>query len=446
VGATPPDLDDPELMKSFFAAIQELEGRGILLAYHDRSDGGLMVTLLEMAFAAGAGLSIELTTIPGDPIPILFNEELGAVVQVRAADVDRTVGLLANYGLGEYVHAIGTPTRGHRVVIRRRGRTLLEESRATLRAVWSETTHRMQALRDDPTCADQEQALRTNPDDPGIDARVPFDPNADVAAPLIATGARPRVAVLREQGVNGHVEMAAAWTRAGFDAIDVHMSDLIAGLSTLDGFNALAVCGGFSYGDVLGAGGGWAKSILWNARARDEFQRFFERGDTLALGVCNGAQMLSHLRGLIPGASDWPRFLRNRSEQFEARLSMVQIEETPSLLFSGMEGARLPVVVSHGEGRVEFENDAQRERVERGRLVPARYVDNQGQVTEHYPENPNGSPAGITALTTPDGRATILMPHPERVFRAVQFSFRPRNFEGDSPWMRLFRNARVWLD
>jgi phosphoribosylformylglycinamidine synthase len=304
----------------------------------------------------------------------------------------------------------------------------------------------MQALRDDPTCADQEQVLRTNPDDPGIDARVPFDPNDDLAAPFIAKGARPRVAVLREQGVNGHVEMAAAWTRAGFDAIDVHMSDLIEGRATLDGFNALAVCGGFSYGDVLGAGGGWAKSILWNARARDEFQRFFERNDTLSLGVCNGAQMLSHLRGLIPGASDWPRFLRNRSEQFEARLSMVQIEETPSLLFSGMEGARLPVVVSHGEGRVEFENDAQRERLERGRLVPARYVDNQGQVTEHYPENPNGSPAGITALTTPDGRATILMPHPERVFRAVQFSFRPRNFEGDSPWIRLFRNARVWLD
>jgi phosphoribosylformylglycinamidine synthase len=445
VGANPPDLDDPELLKSFFSAIQELSERSITLAYHDRSDGGLLVTLLEMAFAGGTGLTIELTTIAGDPVSILFNEELGAVIQVRAGDVDRTIGLLAKYGLGEYAHAIGSPTRGHRVVIRRQGRTLLEESRATLRAVWSETTHRMQSLRDDPACADEEQALRTDADDPGLSAQVPFDANQDIAAPFVARGARPRVAVLREQGVNGHLEMAAAWTRAGFEAVDVHMSDVIEGRTTLESFHALAACGGFSYGDVLGAGGGWAKSILWNQRARDEFRRFFERNDTLTLGVCNGCQMLSNLRDLIPGAGDWPRFVRNRSEQFEARVCMVQIEETPSVLFYGMEGARLPIAVAHGEGRVEFESETQRDRAERAGLVAARYIDHHGRVTQHYPENPNGSHDGITALTTPDGRATILMPHPERVFRAVQYSFRPRDFEGDGPWLRLFRNARVWL-
>jgi phosphoribosylformylglycinamidine synthase len=448
VGAHPPDLDDPELLKGFFAAVQELGERGVALAYHDRSDGGLLVTLLEMAFAGGSGLNIELTRVPGDPLAVLFNEELGAVIQVRATDVDRTVSVFAKYGLGGAVHSIGAPTRGQRIVIRKDGRTLLEEARATLRGVWSETTHLMQALRDDPTCANEEQHLRTDPEDPGLSALLSFDPDLDLSAPFSRRAGRvlPKVAILREQGVNGHVEMAAAFTRAGFEAVDVHMSDLLTGRTALAEFRGLAACGGFSYGDVLGAGEGWAKSILYNSRARDEFQGFFERANTFTLGVCNGCQMQSNLRELIPGASRWPRFVRNRSEQFEARVCLVQIEETSSVLLRGMERALLPVVVAHGEGRAEFESDAHREAVDRSGLVAVRYVDHHGRVTAHYPENPNGSPSGITALTTEDGRATILMPHPERVFRAIQCSFGPRNPSGDGPWLRLFRNARTWLE
>ncbi|HVU04385.1 MAG TPA: phosphoribosylformylglycinamidine synthase [Polyangiaceae bacterium] len=446
VGAHPPDVDDPALLQAFFGAVQELSARGLALAYHDRSDGGLMVTLLEMAFAGGTGLSIELSVVRGDPVSVLFSEELGAVIQVRSADVDRAVGIFAKAGLGDVVHAIGAPTRGHRVVIRKEGRTLLEESRATLRSVWSETTHRMQALRDDPTSADEEQALRGDREDPGLSALLPFDPDEDVAKSVVtAARERPKVAILREQGVNGHVEMAAAFHRAGFAAVDVHMSDVLGGRVTLDGFRGLAACGGFSYGDVLGAGGGWAKSILFNSRAREEFQRFFARENTFSLGVCNGCQMLSNLKALIPGASHWPRFVRNRSEQFEARVCLVRVEESPSILFRGMEQAVIPIVVAHGEGRAEFDDDAHRSRVDGSGLVPLRYVDHHGQVTGHYPENPNGSPGGITALTTEDGRATILMPHPERVFRAIQCSFRPRDPSGDGPFLRLFRNARVWV-
>jgi phosphoribosylformylglycinamidine synthase len=303
----------------------------------------------------------------------------------------------------------------------------------------------MQRLRDNPVCADEEQESRLDASNPGLHAQLPFDPSDDVAAPFIARGIRPRVAILREQGVNGHVEMAAAFDRAGFEAVDVHMSDVLERELALDDFAGLVACGGFSYGDVLGAGEGWAKSILFNPRAREQFQRFFARGDSFTLGVCNGCQMLSTLQELIPGAEHWPRFVQNRSERFEARLSLVQIEASPSVFFKGMAGARMPVAVAHGEGRAELQAPDDLDTLERSQLVAARFVDNHGRPTEHYPENPNGSPRGVTALTTPDGRVTILMPHPERVFRSVQLSYRPAHWGEDSPWMRMFRNARVFV-
>ena len=445
LGHQAPDLDDPALLSGFFAAIQELSAAGALLAYHDRSDGGLLATLCEMAFAGGCGLDVDLAQVPGDAIELLFSEELGAVLQVRAGDVDAVRAAFTAHGLGDCVHDFGEPNPGFddHVIIRRGDRRLLAETRATLRAVWSHTTHHLQALRDDPACADEEQALRCDPADPGRFARPSFRIDDDVAAPFVARGARPRVAILREQGVNGQVEMAAAFTRAGFDAVDVHMSDVLEGRADLRDVRGLAACGGFSYGDVLGAGEGWAKSILFNARARDVFARFFERTDTFTLGVCNGCQMLSSLKELIPGAAGWPRFVRNRSEQFEARLSLVRVEPSPSILLAGMIGSILPIAVAHGEGRAEIDG-AGLAALETGGLVAARWSDHRGEPTEHYPENPNGSPRGVTAVTTPDGRVTIVMPHPERVFRAVQYSWKPDEWREDAPWMRLFRNARVW--
>jgi phosphoribosylformylglycinamidine synthase len=438
LGDQPPDLDDPADLAGLFAAVQSLNPA--LLAYHDRSDGGLLVTLLEMAFAGGVGLEVDLEPVPGHPLAALFSEELGAVLQVRADDVARVRAALEPHGL---VHVVGRPVEGDRVVIRRGSQTLLEETRTALRAAWSETTHLMQALRDDPRCADEEHELRLHAD-PGLHAVVTFDPAEDVAAPFVAR-ARPRVAILREQGVNGQVEMAAAFDRAGFEAVDVHMTDLISGAITLGDFRGLAACGGFSYGDVLGAGEGWAKSILFNPRAREELTGFFARPDTFALGVCNGCQMMSNLRELIPGAERWPRFVRNRSEQFEARLCLVRVERSPSILLRGMADARLPIAVAHGEGQAEFASPSDAESLNAAGLVAARFVDHQGHPTEHYPENPNGSLAGLTAVTTPDGRVTIMMPHPERVFRAVQHSWHPREWTEDAPWLRLFRNARVWV-
>jgi phosphoribosylformylglycinamidine synthase len=312
--------------------------------------------------------------------------------------------------------------------------------------LWSETTHAIAALRDDPTCADEEQAARVDPEDPGLSARLSFDLDADITAPLRArAGARPRIAILREQGTNGQIEMAAAFDRAGFEAVDVHMTDVLSGARDLADFRGLAACGGFSYGDVLGAGEGWAKSILFNARARDAFASFFARTDTFALGVCNGCQMFSALKEIIPGADTWPRFVRNRSDGFEARVSLVTVTDSPSVVFAGMVGSLLPIAVAHGEGRAEWPSEAARSALESKGLVAARFVDHRGRVTERYPENPNGSPQGVTALTTPDGRVTIFMPHPERVFRAVQNSWRPPTWKDDGPWMRLFRNARVWV-
>ncbi len=447
LGDAPPDLDDPARLRAFFELVQALNADGKILAYHDRSDGGLFVTLVEMAFAGGCG--VEALVVDGDRgrLGQLFAEELGAVLQVRAADADAIRTAFEDRGVTARV--VGALRDDDRVVLRHGDHVFFDEARTELRRVWSETTHAMQRLRDDAASADEEQAARTDPTDPGLHAHVPFDLDEDVAAPFVSRGARPRVAILREQGVNGQIEMAAAFDRAGFEAVDVHMSDVLSGRVDLASFRGLAACGGFSYGDVLGAGPGWAKSILFahtnGGRARDVFRAFFERPDTFTLGVCNGCQMMSALKELVPGADQWPRFVRNRSEQFEARLALVEVVDSPSVLLRDMAGARLPIAVAHGEGRVEVDAESQLDALVDKKLVAARYVDNHGRPTERYPANPNGSPRGITAVTTPDGRVTILMPHPERLFRAVQYSWRPAGWKEDGPWMRLFRNARVWV-
>ncbi|MDQ3796222.1 MAG: phosphoribosylformylglycinamidine synthase, partial [Pseudomonadota bacterium] len=439
-----PDLDDPQIMRAFFACIQELNRKGLLLAYHDRSDGGLFTTLCEMAFAGHIGIDVEIDALRHDSTAALFNEELGAVAQVRRTDLEQVLQILQAAGLSPHSHVIGTLTPEDRIVIRHRGEKVFARSRAELHAIWAETSYRMQALRDNPDCAKEEFAAISDTMDPGLAPRINFDLNDDIAAPYIATGIRPRVAILREQGVNGQVEMAAAFHRTGFEAVDVHMSDLIAGRVSLAGFKGLAAGGGFSYGDVLGAGGGWAKSILFNTAVRAQFEQFFARDDTFGLGVCNGCQMLSYLRELIPGSRFWPRFIRNESEQFEARVVMVEILPSPSVLFTKMQGAMLPIAIAHGEGRAEFRGDTATAVLNAG-LAPVRYVDNYGAATERYPYNPSGSPHGIAGLTNRDGRFTIMMPHPERVFRTVQNSWHPDEWGEGGPWLRMFRNARAWL-
>ncbi|MEJ2142105.1 MAG: phosphoribosylformylglycinamidine synthase subunit PurQ, partial [Gammaproteobacteria bacterium] len=421
--------------------------RGLLLAYHDRSDGGLCVTLCEMAFAGHTGIDISLDTLgQEDAVAALFSEELGAVIQVHHEDTDDVLAWLNDAGLGHCSHVVGTTNSDDHIRITSAGNTLLDETRIELQRTWSETSYHLQALRDNGECARQEYDALLDAGDPGIHVQLSYDVNEDVAAPYINSGSRPAIAVLREQGVNGQVEMAAAFDRAGFRSVDVHMSDIIAGYVRLADFKGLVACGGFSYGDVLGAGGGWAKSILFNNRARDEFENYFHRDDTFGLGVCNGCQMLSQLKDFIPGASHWPHFLRNFSEQFEARLSMVEVQESPSILLAGMAGSRVPIAVAHGEGRASFESPEMLEKSVNNALVSLKYVDNYGQTTEQYPANPNGSPQGITGLTSEDGRFTIMMPHPERVFRAVQYSWCPDDWIEDAPWMRLFRNARKWLE
>ncbi|PCR06019.1 phosphoribosylformylglycinamidine synthase [Klebsiella pneumoniae] len=445
LGDKPADVRDVAQLKGFWNAMQALVAQRKLLAYHDRSDGGLLVTLAEMAFTGHCGVEADIAALGDDHLAALFNEELGAVIQVRAADREAVEAILAVNGLADCVHYLGKAVEGDRFVLTAGGQTVFSESRTTLRMWWAETTWQMQRLRDNPACADQEHEAKANDADPGLNVKLSFDINDDVAAPYIATGARPKVAVLREQGVNSHVEMAAAFHRAGFDAIDVHMSDLLAGRTGLGDFHALVACGGFSYGDVLGAGEGWAKSILFNERVRDEFATFFHRPQTLALGVCNGCQMMSNLRELIPGSDLWPRFVRNQSDRFEARFSLVEVTQSPSLLLEGMVGSRMPIAVSHGEGQVEVRDSAHLAQLESKGLVALRFVDNFGKVTETYPANPNGSPNGITAVTSESGRATIMMPHPERVFRTVSNSWHPENWGEDSPWMRIFRNARKQL-
>ncbi len=445
VGDVAPDLDDVDALKAFFDAVQELNRDRLLLAYHDRSDGGLFVSLAEMAFAAHCGLEIALDVLGDESLAVLFAEELGAVVQVRHCDTDTVLMTLREAGLGAHSHVIGSVREDDRLLFKHHGKAVLDETRVDLQRAWAETSFQIQRLRDNPECAQQEFDHLLDARDPGLFVELTYPMELDVAAPYIATGARPRVAVLREQGVNGQLEMAAAFTRAGFDAVDVHMSDIIEGRITLDDFKGLVACGGFSYGDVLGAGGGWAKSIRFNPRALEQFSAFFVREDVFGLGVCNGCQMLSQLADLIPGAAHWPRFMRNRSEQFEARVVMVEVMDSPSILLAGMAGSKMPIAVAHGEGRIEFAEGVDAEAVAEGGLVALRYVNHYGAATERYPQNPNGSAHGMTGFTTEDGRFSIMMPHPERVFRAVQHSWRPQGWGEDGSWMRMFRNARVWL-
>jgi phosphoribosylformylglycinamidine synthase len=441
LGNEAPDLDDPQSLAAFFALVQRLHADGTLLAYHDIGDGGLFATLAEMAFASRCGLDISLDAAPANALAALFAEELGTVVQVQDGAIAMVVNAACAVGLR--ATRVGTPTHAGRIVVACGGATVLDESRVELHRAWSATTHALQRLRDNPVAADQEYARILDAEDPGLAPHLTFDAAQDIAAPYIATGARPRVAILREQGVNGHVEMAAAFDRAGFDAYDVHMSDIAAGRHALTAFKGIVAGGGFSYGDVLGAGEGWAKSILFNAKVRDQFAAFFARDDAFALGVCNGCQMMSNLREMIPGTAHWPHFVRNASEQFEARLVLVEVVTSPSLFFSGMEGSRLPVATAHGEGYTEFHDAAQLAAAQS--LVAMRFIDHRGKATESYPYNCNGSPQGITGLTTADGRVTILMPHPERVHRTAQMSWHPEGWGDASPWMRMFRNARAWL-
>jgi phosphoribosylformylglycinamidine synthase len=461
-GDTAPDLDSALHFKRFFEAIQKLSSEKLLLAYHDRSDGGLFATVSEMAFAGRCGVTVSLDELVFDrwsddvdgfkrshdeqlagrlrerALQVLFAEELGAVVQIRAADRGRVMDLLRSFGLGDLAFVLGFLNARDEIAFTRGAKAIFKEKRVDLQRAWSETSFRMQQLRDNPECAQEEYDRILDAQDPGISFRLSFSPKAF----SIKTGKPPRVAILREQGVNSQVEMAAAFTRAGFEAVDVHMSDVIAGRVQLAGFKGLAACGGFSYGDVLGGGQGWAKSILFNARARGEFERFFGRADSFALGSCNGCQMMAALKEIIPGARHWPVFTGNRSAQFEARFAMVEVVESPSILFRGMAGSRMPIATAHGEGFACFENELEMQKAN----IALRFVDNRGQVAQTYPLNPNGSPGGITGLTTPDGRFTVVMPHPERVFRSIQMSWAPDGAQEDSPWMQLFYNARQWVD
>ena len=481
-----PDLDDTGRLKDFYGVIQQLVAEDKLLAYHDRSDGGLFATLAEMAFAGRCGLDITLGSIlfatmiatytpaqvdhdlgfvnagsiistEENIIRSLFNEELGAVLQVRAEDADYVLKqfdkkeFFVNKGgfsprkIGKFAsHYIGTinPT-SDRLVITVDDETLFDQPRADLQRAWQETSHAIQRLRDNPACADSEFALIDDNERSALFADVKFDVNEDIAAPFINSGAKPKIAILREQGVNGQIEMAAAFTRAGFDAYDVHMSDLMTGRVNLADFKMLAACGGFSYGDVLGAGEGWAKSILFHPALRDQFAAFFADPNTLTLGVCNGCQMVSNLAEIIPGAEAWPKFKRNLSEQFEARLSMVHVPKSASLILNEMQGSSLPVVVSHGEGRADFALHGGNISADLG--IALQYVDGQNQVTQTYPLNPNGSPQGIAGVTNTDGRVTIMMPHPERVYRAAQMSWKPEDWTELSGWYRLFAGARKAL-
>jgi phosphoribosylformylglycinamidine synthase len=464
VGEHAPDID-AATMKAFFKGITALKQAELLLAYHDRSDGGLFTTLAEMAFAARSGISIELDSVCYDDMVndidgaekrpdmlkgrfndrvfgALFAEELGAVVQIRRSDRERVQAMLREAGLGVETHFIGFPNDRGALRIRRNAKTVFEADVHELLKVWSEVSHEIARIRDDATSADQEFALLSDKADPGLSVALSFNAAEDVAAPYVArASARPKVVILREQGVNSQNEMASAFEAAGFAPFDVHMSDLMAGRVNLADFHGLAACGGFSYGDVLGAGQGWAKSILFNDKLREQFSAFFGRRGTFALGVCNGCQMMSNLAEIIPGADAWPRFQRNRSEQFEARTALVEVLESPSILLAGMAGSRMPIVVSHGEGRADFSQHGAEDQA----LVSLRFIANNGDVASSYPANPNGSPAGITGLTTADGRFTIMMPHPERCRRTVQMSWAPATLGEDSPWMRMFRNARVWL-
>jgi len=469
VGDSAPDVDSPEDLKNFFNVIQRLNRDGKLLAYHDRSDGGFMATVAEMAFAGRTGVSLNVDMLTLDPnqeqdygdaknwaqqvaerrndqtLRALFSEELGAVIQVRAEERDAVFAVLREAGLSACSHVIGKPNTNDQIEIYRDAKKVFGAARVDLQRTWTEVSWRIARLRDNPACADSEYDRVLDAADPGISPVLTFDPAQDIAAPFIATGNRPRVAILREQGVNSQIEMAYSMDLAGFETVDVHMSDLIAGRATLADFKGFVACGGFSYGDVLGAGEGWAKTILFNGQMAEQFAAFFNRQDTFALGVCNGCQMLSNLAPIIPGAGAWPKFTRNQSEQYEARFVTVEVQQSPSIFFASMEGSRIPIAVAHGEGFADFSQQGDIAKVD----VALRFVDNRGVVTQTYPLNPNGSPEGITSVTTVDGRFTALMPHPERVFRTATMSWAPDAWkdipDGGSPWMRMFRNARKWV-
>ena len=434
LGKTVPDVKEPVLLKNFFHAIQRLNQEGYLLAYHDRSDGGLLVTLCEMMFASHCGLEVDLKAYSALPLAVLFSEGLGAVVQIQTSHREKVFHILRAFRLDECVNAIAKINSRDEFIISHNGQVLYRHHRIPLQRLWSETSYRLQALRDHPACAQEMFEGLLDPEDPGLQAHLPFD--IKTLKSFAIHTSKPRVAILREQGVNGEMEMAAAFMLAGFEAVDVHMNDLLAQEVSLNEFVGLAVCGGFSYGDVLGAGRGWAARILNHTVLRNQFEAFFQRPDTFTLGVCNGCQMLSHLKTIIPGSEHWPLFARNRSEQFEARFSLVEVLPSPSLFFQGMEGAVMPICVSHGEGRTVFEKDIP------SNVVSLRYVDHSRQPTERYPFNPNGSPQGITGLTSQDGRVTLLMPHPERCFRTVQCSWHPKDWGEYSPWFKGFLNLR----
>ena len=463
-----PDLDDPALLRALFGAIGELRGQGRLLAYHDRSDGGLWATACEMAFAGhmGVSLNVDLLVTEGDGIAdsraevgdsknwaaqvgarreeltlrALFAEEPGVVIQVRTSERDAVFGVLRAHGLAKFSHSVGKPNDRGAMEVWRDAKAVFAAPLAALHQAWDEVSWRIARLRDRPECADAEHAAASAADDPGLHLHASFDIGEDVAAPYLNL-ARPAVAILREQGVNSQVEMSYAMAQAGFDTFDVHMSDLQAGRETLKRFQGFVACGGFSYGDTLGAGEGWARSILFNAALAEQFAAFFARGDSFALGVCNGCQMMAALAPLIPGAQAWPQFTRNRSEQFEARLSLVEVPESPSLFFADMAGSRLPIAVAHGEGYADFSQRGDARAVQ----AVLRFVDHRGVPTESYPFNPNGSPGGLTGVTTTDGRFTALMPHPERVFRNAQLSWCGGDAAAPSPWRRMFANARRWV-
>ncbi|MDB6163873.1 MAG: purL [Xanthomonadaceae bacterium] len=439
-GPAVPDLDDPQRLRAFFELIRDAREAGLLLAYHDRSDGGAFATLCEMAFCSHLGLDISLDGWGQQPFRTLFNEELGAVVQVACADRAEFADMVARHGLIDCAQRIARPTTAPAIRVRADGATLVEWRWEALFDAWWSVTHALQRLRDNPQCADDERAAMRRFDAPGLRPRLTFDPAEDIAAPYISTGTRPKVAILREQGINSQIETAVAFDRVGFDAYDVHMSDLIAGRARLQDFAGFVACGGFSYGDVLGAGRGWATSILERPELRDAFEAFFGRGDSFALGICNGCQMLAQLKAIIPGAGHWPQFLRNRSEQYEARLALLEVVQSPSLFLAGMAGSKLPVAVAHGEGRAQFDG-----RDLASARVALRYVDGDGVAAGTYPANPNGSECAVAGLTSDDGRVTILMPHPERTLRVANYSWAPQEWSGDSPWLQMFRNARAFV-
>ena len=444
IGSEVPDVSASDV-KALFNAMNQLKHADAVLAYHDRSDGGALVALLEMAFAGRCGLDVEIDCSPEQAPATLFSEEVGVVLQVADERLEEVRGVLVAHGLGSATTVIAKPRLDERIVVNTPTFELIDSCRAALQRLWSQNSHAIQRERDNADCADQEFD-QIGQEDPGLSAQLSFDIADDIAAPMIATGIRPKIAILREQGVNGQAEMAAAFHKAGFEAVDVHMSDLKAGRRYLSDFKGLAACGGFSYGDVLGAGEGWAKGVLFDSAMSDQFQSFFERSDSFALGVCNGCQMLSALAPLIPGTDHWPRFARNLSEQYEARLVRVRVEKSASILFRDMAGSELPIVVAHGEGRAQFDDAAAVTDLEGSNRVALRYIDNHGETASVFPANPNGSPNGITGICNADGRINIMMPHPERVFRSVQMSWAPSDWPEDSGWMRLFRNARVWVN